>query len=129
MIGSFRDSLDIHQATAAGILGIPLEEVTSEQRSQAKAINYGIIYGMGPRRLSKSAGLSLAQAKEFIERYFQGFPKIRDFTEEAVAFAEEHGFCRTVTGRKRPIEGFRQGGLALVNAREYRSQLPPGQCR
>ena len=103
LIETFRNDEDVHRRTAALILGLPLEQVTSQQRSQAKAINFGIIYGMGSTRLAKETGLSLKEAKAFIETYFTHYGKIREYLDSQVEFAKEHGFVRTLLGRIRPV--------------------------
>lgn len=80
-------------------------DVTSDERSRAKAINYGLIYGMGPGRLARDTGVSIPEAKGFIDSYFKGFPKIRAYIDGAISFAREHGYSETITGRRRPIVG------------------------
>jgi len=100
---AFLQGVDIHQETAARIFNVPPKKITREMRAQAKSINFGIIYGMGARRLSQQTGLTFAMAKAFIEKYFDSFPEIRRYIEKAVEFAREHGFSRTIFGRRRPI--------------------------
>jgi DNA polymerase I len=100
---AFASDQDIHTATASKIFGIPPEKVTPDLRSNAKAINFGIIYGMGPQRLARETGVSMAEAKTFIEKYFDGFPKIRDYIDAAKRAARELGYSTTMTGRRRPI--------------------------
>jgi DNA polymerase I len=100
---AFASGQDIHTATASRIFGVPLENVTSDLRSNAKAINFGIIYGMGPQRLARDTGVSISEAKTFIEKYFAGFPGIRTYIEGAKAKARETGYSLTMSGRRRPI--------------------------
>ena len=100
---AFASGQDIHTATASRIFGVPLENVTSELRSNAKAINFGIIYGMGPQRLARVTGVSIGEAKLFIEKYFAGFPGIRAYIEKAKATARATGYSTTMSGRRRPI--------------------------
>lgn len=101
LVSAFQSGLDIHRQTAAQILGKPLEEVTSEERSRAKAINFGIIYGMGPNRLSRDQKISLAEAKKFIERYFSNFSRVKDYLEQQKILGHQKGFVRTLFGRIR----------------------------
>jgi DNA polymerase-1 len=100
---AFASDQDIHTATASKIFGIPPSQVTADLRSNAKAINFGIIYGMGPQRLARETGVSMAEAKTFIEKYFDGFPKIRDYIDAAKSAARQLGYSTTMTGRRRPI--------------------------
>ena len=101
LIEAFQNENDIHSITAAAVLGKNETEISSEERSQAKAINYGLIYGMGPVRLAKTTGTSVSKAKEFIEKYFQQFPSIKDYIDNTISSAEEIGYCQTMSGRKR----------------------------
>jgi len=100
---AFASGMDIHTATASKIFAVPPEQVTADLRSNAKAINFGIIYGMGAQRLARETGVSMSEAKIFIDKYFAGFPKIRDYIETAKSSARALGYSITMTGRKRPI--------------------------
>jgi DNA polymerase-1 len=100
---AFASGIDIHTATASKIFAVPPEQVTADLRSNAKAINFGIIYGMGAQRLARETGVSMSEAKTFIDKYFAGFPKIRDYIESAKSSARALGYSITMTGRKRPI--------------------------
>lgn len=102
---AFSRGEDIHRLTASKVFGVPPEAVDATMRSRAKAINFGIIYGMGPRRLSATTGVTMQEASQFIEKYFAGYPGIEAFIDESVAFARLHGYSRTLTGRRRPISG------------------------
>ena len=123
---AFHSNADIHTATAATMFKKKIPEVNELDRSKAKAINYGIIYGMGPSRLAKTTGVKLKEAKEFIERYFSSFPGIKGFIDHSIAFAKEHGYSETITGRRRNIEGLdgSLGNLALANARNIAVNSP-----
>jgi DNA polymerase-1 len=103
MTEAFLHGEDIHRATAAKIWSIPLNEVTSDQRRTAKTINFGILYGQGPHGLASVAGLSYADAKTFIEKYFQVYAHFRSYIEETKALARKLGYVETLFGRKRPI--------------------------
>lgn len=103
MIQAFKDDADIHAATAAIINNVPLDQVTKEQRSNAKAVNFGIIYGISAFGLSKNLGISTTDAKTIIDNYFQNFSQIKVFMEQTIAYAHEHGYVMTEWGRIRPL--------------------------
>ncbi len=103
LIDAFKRGLDIHTVTAAKIFGVKESAVDQVLRSRAKAVNFGIIYGMGPQRLAQETGVTLAEAKEFIQRYFEVYPGIYRLTETLVESAREKGYCVTMKGRRRPI--------------------------
>lgn len=102
---AFNDNIDIHSFVASEVFAVPVEQVSSVMRSNAKAVNFGIIYGQGPRGLSQTTGLSYAEAKSFIDDYFKKYSSIRDFMNSVVADAKKTGFARTIFGRKRNIIG------------------------
>ena len=101
MIDAFRRGLDIHRLTAAEVNDLPIEEVTPELRYRAKALNFGVLYGMGARSFAESAGISRDEAQHFIEEYFRDFQGIARFVTETKAMAHERGFTKTAFGRKR----------------------------
>jgi len=103
MIAAFKNNEDIHTATAAEINDIPLIEVTKKMRQEAKAINFGIIYGQGPHGLSQSAGISYYQASEFIKKYFLAYPSIKKMVINSIKAAQETGYTKTLFGRKRSL--------------------------
>jgi DNA polymerase-1 len=98
---AFREGVDVHRRTAALIAGVSEPEVTSDQRSRAKAINFGVIYGMGARALAKQIKVSQTQAKQFIDRYFATYPGVRSFIDETTAKARQDGYVETMLGRRR----------------------------
>lgn len=100
---AFRDGLDIHKATAAKVNGLPLEMVTPKMRSAAKAVNFGIVYGIGAFSLSKDIGVSVKEADAFIKTYLNNFPGVRTYMEKTVEFGKEHGYVATLYGRRRPL--------------------------
>lgn len=100
LLTAFAKDLDIHQATAAEVLGIPLEQVTSEQRRSAKAINFGLIYGMSAFGLAKQIGVDRTTANEYIERYFARYPKVRAYMENTRTQAHNQGYVETLWGRR-----------------------------
>ncbi|HRR83161.1 MAG TPA: DNA polymerase I, partial [Planctomycetota bacterium] len=103
LLGAFRRGEDIHRRTASEVFETPIEQVTPEMRSRAKAINFGIIYGMGPQRLAHDTGITLAEAQQFIERYFRRYPLIKKYMDDTIAAAARDGFVSTLLGRRRPI--------------------------
>lgn len=103
MIDAFRSGVDIHKRTAANIHGIDIEEVTDEMRYAAKAINFGIIYGQGPFGLSQVADISLDEARDFIDRYFQIHRPIERYLESMKEMARKNGYVQTLFGRRRYI--------------------------
>ncbi|MFA6194888.1 MAG: DNA polymerase I [Patescibacteria group bacterium] len=103
MITTFNDGEDIHSATAAEINEVGLEEVTKQMRREAKAINFGIIYGQGPHGLSQGAGISYARASEFIKKYFLTYPNIKKMMDSSIREAQEKGYAITLFGRKRSL--------------------------
>ncbi len=103
MIGAFRKGADIHASTAAEINGVQIDEVTKEMRREAKAVNFGILYGQGSHGLSQNAEISYARAKEFIEQYFSVYKKIRKYLDETIEGARKDGFVETMFGRRRSL--------------------------
>ena len=97
---AFREGQDIHAATASEMFNVPLADMTSEVRRQAKAINFGVIYGISAFGLARNLRIPRDEAKGFIDRYFERFPGIRTYMDDTVAFAKEHHFVRTLFGRK-----------------------------
>ena len=103
LIEAFRLDKDIHTHTAALVFKVKDEDVTANMRRQAKAVNFGIIYGMGEFRLSKQIGVSLQEAREFIRRYFEEYPEIKVYMDKIVEDCKENGYVSTVLNRKRYI--------------------------
>lgn len=101
MLNAFNNGIDIHTSTASKVYGIPLDEVTRELRSNAKTVNFGIIYGISAFGLSQRIGISRKEAKSIIDNYFEQFPRIKGFMDESIQYAREHGYVQTVLGRKR----------------------------
>lgn len=100
---AFKDGADIHAKTASDIFKVPLELVTSSQRRVAKAVNFGIIYGISSFGLSENVGVSTKEAKEFIDTYLETYPGIKDYMENTIRDAKEKGYVKTLFGRKRNI--------------------------
>ena len=104
MIESFQRGEDIHRATAAKVFGVPLEEVTKEQRSHAKTVNFGIIYGVSAFGLSNQTNLSRSESKELIEAYYATYPVLKEYIQNQIAFARQNGYVQTVLGRRRYLK-------------------------
>ena len=125
LLAAFRDGADIHARTAALIFKVPQEEVTPEMRSSSKAINFGILYGMGPQRLSREIKVSLQEAKDFIEQYFEALPGVRQWLDRTLESAEETGEVRTLFGRRRPIPDLQSSdGRVRANAENIAVNSP-----
>ncbi|MBU0686922.1 MAG: DNA polymerase I [Candidatus Margulisbacteria bacterium] len=103
LIQAFEEGQDIHRSTAAAVTGIPLDKVTKEERNAAKAINFGIVYGMSDFGLSKQLGIKRQVAKEFIDKYFAKYAEVQKFISKTIKFARENGYVETMLGRKRPL--------------------------
>ncbi len=101
LIKAFNDNIDVHTMTASKVFGVPVEEVTKDMRRKAKAVNFGIVYGQSKYGLAKSLGISNAEAGEFIDKYFESYPKVRQYMTTEIDFVHEHGFVETLYGRRR----------------------------
>ncbi|QCX01245.1 DNA polymerase I [Aggregatimonas sangjinii] len=122
MIEAFKNGEDIHASTAARVFNVPLEEVTREQRSNAKTVNFGIIYGVSAFGLSNQTDLSRSEAKELIETYYKTYPKLRNYMGEQVDFARDHGYVQTVLGRRRYLKDI-NGSNAIVRGAAERNAV------
>lgn len=122
MIEAFKNGEDIHASTAARVFNVPLEEVTREQRSNAKTVNFGIIYGVSAFGLSNQTDLSRSEAKELIETYYKTYPKLRNYMGEQVDFARENGYVQTVLGRRRYLKNI-NGSNAIVRGAAERNAV------
>jgi len=109
---AFHEDRDIHRFVAAQVNGVDEDDVTALMRQQAKAVNFGIIYGLSPYGLSRQIDVPLPEAEEFISEYFERYPKVKQFMGQAIDRARRDGCVRTLAGRKRRIEGIRGGGAA-----------------
>jgi DNA polymerase-1 len=103
LVRAFKEGIDVHKQTAAVVFDIPLDRVTSEQRGQAKTINFATLYGQGAFSLARQLGIGREEAKAFIDQYFERFGGVRAYLDEQVASAHEKGFVETLIGRRRHI--------------------------
>ena len=123
MLDAFRAGQDIHATTAAAIYDVPLEEVTKNQRRHAKAINFGLIYGMSAFGLSRSTGLTLAEAENFVKAYFEKFPSVKSYLDGIRRQAAEQGFVETMLGRRRYFPELRNPPNAQIRGRAEREAI------
>lgn len=103
LIEAYNSEADIHRITASNVFHVPFEEVTDQMRRNAKAVNFGIIYGISSFGLSQDLSISVKEAKAFIERYFETYPKVKDFVDSLVRDAREKGYVTTMFSRRRPV--------------------------
>jgi DNA polymerase-1 len=127
MIEAFKNGEDIHASTAAKVFDVPLEEVTKEQRSNAKTVNFGIIYGVSAFGLSNQTDLSRSEAKELIETYYESYPKLKNFMNEQIHFARENGYVQTVLGRRRYLNAINASNAIVRGAAERNAINAPIQ--
>lgn len=127
LINSFKKNLDIHTSTAAAINQVKLEEVTKTMRREAKAVNFGILYGQGPHGLSQGADIPYWRAKEFIEQYFNFFPGVKLFIDETIKAARQYGFVETLFGRKRYLPELNSSVAPVRSAAERMAVNTPLQ--
>lgn len=127
MIESFKNNEDIHRSTAAKVFNVSLEEVTREQRSNAKTVNFGIIYGVSAFGLSQQTSLSRAESKELIDTYYATYPKLRDYIDDQIAFAREYGYVQTVSGRRRYLKDINSQNAVVRGGAERNAVNAPIQ--
>lgn len=127
MIKAFQNGEDIHASTAAKLFNISLEEVSKTQRSQAKTVNFGIIYGQGAFALAEQTGLSRTEAKQMIEAYFETYPKLKEYMAEQVRKAREVGYVETLLGRKRHLKDINSNNFVVRGHAERNAVNAPVQ--
>ena len=127
MIESFLRGEDIHRATAAKVFQVPLEEVTREQRSHAKTVNFGIIYGVSAFGLSAQTDLSRTESKELIDTYYATYPNLRNYIQKQIHFAQENGYVETVLGRRRYLPDIHSRNQVVRGAAERNAVNAPIQ--
>jgi DNA polymerase I-like protein with 3'-5' exonuclease and polymerase domains/intein/homing endonuclease len=121
-VGAFQSGGDLHSLTASQMFNVPLEQVQKSQRSAAKAINFGLAYGMGPGGLAPRLGVTLDEAKELIARYFKAYPGVQQWLDKAARDAVRNGYSVTMLGRKR-FYSMPDEGLKKINEDEWRKQI------
>ena len=127
MLSAFQNNEDIHSATAAKVFNVPLESVTREQRSNAKTVNFGIIYGVSAFGLSQQTDLTRAESKALIETYYTTYPKLSAYIQDQIDFARDHGYVATVLGRRRYLKDINSQNAIVRGAAERNAVNAPIQ--
>ena len=127
MLSAFRNGLDVHTDTAARVYGVDIKDVTSEMRRNAKAVNFGIIYGMSAFGLAERLKISRSEASEIIKNYKKEYPGIQEYIDKQVAFAKEYGYVETMLGRRRYLRDINSGNSVVRNFAERNAINAPIQ--
>lgn len=127
MIAAFKNGEDIHKATAAKVFDVPLDEVSREQRSNAKTVNFGIIYGVSAFGLSNQTSLSRSESAALIEAYYKTYPRLRSYINEQIEFARENGYVQTILGRRRYLKDINSANAVVRSAAERNAVNAPIQ--
>ena len=127
MMEAFKNGEDIHASTAAKVFNVPLDEVTREQRSNAKTVNFGIVYGVSAFGLSNQTDLSRSEAKELIDTYYETYPKLKAYMSAQVDFAREHGYVETVLNRRRYLKDINSRNAMVRSGAERNAVNAPIQ--
>lgn len=127
MISAFKNGEDIHASTAARVFNVPLNEVTREQRANAKTVNFGIIYGVSAFGLSNQTDLSRSEAKDLIDTYYATYPKLKEYISKQVDFARDNGYVQTVLGRRRYLKDINSRNAVVRGAAERNAINAPIQ--
>ena len=127
MIEAFKNGEDIHASTASKVFNVPIDEVSREQRSNAKTVNFGIIYGVSAFGLSNQTDLNRTEAKELIDTYYKTYPKLRNYMSEQIDFARENGYVQTVLGRRRYLKDINGSNQVVRGAAERNAVNAPIQ--
>ena len=127
MIEAFKNGEDIHASTAAKVFNVPLEDVTREQRSNAKTVNFGIVYGVSAFGLSNQTDLSRGEAKELIDTYYETYPKLKKYMSAQVEFARDNGYVKTVLDRRRYLKDINSANAIVRGAAERNAVNAPIQ--
>ena len=124
---AYANGEDIHAHTASQVFGVPIEQVTSEMRREAKAVNFGIIYGISAFGLAKDLNISAKAAKSYIDRYFETYGEVKEYVEKNVAKAKEQGYVTTLYGRRREIKELKSSNYAVRSFGERAAMNMPLQ--
>lgn len=127
MITSFKNGEDFHRATASKVFHVPMDQVTKEQRSQAKTVNFGIIYGVSAFGLSEQTGLSRSESKSLIDAYYQAYPVLKEYISEQVQIARKNGYVETLLGRRRYLPDIHSGNSVVRSHAERNAVNAPIQ--
>ena len=127
MITAFKNKEDIHSSTAAAVFNVPISKVTKEQRSNAKVVNFGIIYGVSAFGLSNQTELNRKESKELIDRYFEKYPMLKKYMNDQISFARSNGFVETILGRRRYLKNINSQNSVVRSAAERNAINAPIQ--
>ena len=127
MINAFKNNEDIHSSTAAAVFNVPINSVNREQRSNAKVVNFGIIYGVSAFGLSNQTNLSRKESKELIEKYYQKYPKLKKYISDQISFARDKGYVKTILGRRRYLKDINSRNGIVRGASERNAVNAPIQ--
>jgi DNA polymerase-1 len=127
MIAAFKNHEDIHKSTASKVFNVPLEEVTREQRSHAKTVNFGIIYGVSAFGLSNQTSLSRTESAALIEAYYKTYPRLKTYIQEQIEFARENGYVQTILGRRRYLKDINSANAVVRGGAERNAVNAPIQ--
>ncbi|KIA87283.1 DNA polymerase I [Flavobacterium sp. AED] len=127
MIAAFQNHEDIHKSTASKVFNVPLEDVTREQRSHAKTVNFGIIYGVSAFGLSNQTSLSRSESAALIEAYYKTYPRLKSYIQEQIEYARENGFVQTILGRRRYLKDINSANAVVRGAAERNAVNAPIQ--
>ena len=127
MISAFKNNEDIHASTASAVFNVPINQVTKEQRSNAKVVNFGIIYGVSAFGLSNQTSLNRKESKELIEKYYEKYPKLKQYINNQISFARENGYVETLLGRRRYLRDINSRNSFVRSAAERNAINAPVQ--
>jgi DNA polymerase-1 len=127
LLNAFSNNQDVHKATAADVFNVPLNKVTPEQRRRAKAINFGLIYGMSAFGLAKQLNVSRTDAQKYVERYFEKYPGVKSYMDQTKALADEKGYVETIFGRRLYLPGMRASNAMIRKAAQRTAINAPMQ--
>lgn len=127
MVEAFKKGDDIHAATASNVFGVAIDDVSREQRANAKTVNFGIVYGVSAFGLSQQTNLNRSEAKELIDAYYLTYPKLKAYMNEQIDFARENGFVETVLGRRRYLKDINSQNAVVRGAAERNAVNAPIQ--
>ena len=127
MINAFKKNEDIHASTASAVFNVPINQVSKEQRSNAKVVNFGIIYGVSAFGLSNQTKLNRTESKELIEKYFEKYPKLKQYINNQISFARNNGYVETVLGRRRYLKDINSQNSVVRGAAERNAINAPVQ--
>jgi DNA polymerase-1 len=127
MINAFKKNEDIHASTASAVFNVPLNQVSKEQRSNAKVVNFGIIYGVSAFGLSNQTNLNRTESKQLIEKYFEKYPKLKQYINNQISFARNNGYVETVLGRRRYLKDINSQNSVVRGAAERNAINAPVQ--